>query len=321
MDKKRRKKDLYKKRHQDTKRAIEIDDGLKGFLITCNTGTEKRWIKEAFNVLNEFTEKLYPNLEEQKDQYVQEQEKIKAQLALDKKKELQDANTNTPIKSEHVEATVEPTPTNQVEESTKTEEPECKTISQLINDEISNLKTDQIFYVFPLKLNSLVFIKISDNYKTLIDPNLVTSEIFKHILETQKPLTRFWLRFMPIIFAWKAKSLYKNLHREIPAFFQKLDGVKWSMEFKCRNNNSIKRQDCLDVVYNDINTTGSGNSVDLTNPQYSVIVEVMMDIALVGVAEKFKVSLLKTNFHLGVQEVQYFVVSTIKNRKHTQIHR
>jgi hypothetical protein len=33
-----------------------------GFLITCDPFKEKRCVKEIFNILNDFVEKLYPEL-------------------------------------------------------------------------------------------------------------------------------------------------------------------------------------------------------------------------------------------------------------------
>lgn len=61
---KRGKKDHYKQMKMQQSRTEDIKDGLKGFFVTCKTGTEKRAIKELFNVLNEYTDKLYPNIEE-----------------------------------------------------------------------------------------------------------------------------------------------------------------------------------------------------------------------------------------------------------------
>lgn len=33
-----------------------------GFLVTCDPSKEKRCVKEIFNILNDWVEKLYPNL-------------------------------------------------------------------------------------------------------------------------------------------------------------------------------------------------------------------------------------------------------------------
>jgi len=36
---------------------------MTGFFITCDRNKEKRCIKEVFNVLNDITDELYPELE------------------------------------------------------------------------------------------------------------------------------------------------------------------------------------------------------------------------------------------------------------------
>ena len=40
------------------KRVNDLDIGMKGFLITCNTH-EKEAVRESYNILNEYAEKLY----------------------------------------------------------------------------------------------------------------------------------------------------------------------------------------------------------------------------------------------------------------------
>ena len=63
--KKRDKKKFYQKAQQNTKKSLELKDGIPGFMITCEANAEKRCIKEMFNVLNQTVEVLYPNLVEQ----------------------------------------------------------------------------------------------------------------------------------------------------------------------------------------------------------------------------------------------------------------
>lgn len=62
-DKKRDKKQMYKAKFASSKRNEEIKRGLTGFLVTCEGNKEKRCIKEVFNVLNEFVERVYPDLD------------------------------------------------------------------------------------------------------------------------------------------------------------------------------------------------------------------------------------------------------------------
>jgi hypothetical protein len=40
-----------------------VKNGLAGFLVTCDTNKEQRCVKELFNVLNDWVEKLYPELD------------------------------------------------------------------------------------------------------------------------------------------------------------------------------------------------------------------------------------------------------------------
>jgi len=46
-----------------SKRGDEIKGGLTGFLVTCDMKNEKRCIREVFNVLNDYTEKVYAHLD------------------------------------------------------------------------------------------------------------------------------------------------------------------------------------------------------------------------------------------------------------------
>ena len=63
MDRKRDKKSNYKAKFANSKRNEEIKRGLTGFLITCESSKEKRCVREVFNVLNDFVEKVYPDLD------------------------------------------------------------------------------------------------------------------------------------------------------------------------------------------------------------------------------------------------------------------
>lgn len=61
---KRNKKQYYKQQQQASKRHEEIKrGGISGFLVTCDPSKEQRCIKEVFNVLNEWIERLYPELD------------------------------------------------------------------------------------------------------------------------------------------------------------------------------------------------------------------------------------------------------------------
>ena len=61
--KKGNKKQHYKQLFQAGKRSEELQKGMTGFLVTCDPFKEQRSVKEIFNVLNDWVEKMYPQLD------------------------------------------------------------------------------------------------------------------------------------------------------------------------------------------------------------------------------------------------------------------
>ena len=54
----------YEKSKKKNQNDININDEMKGFLIFTDKHREKNCIRDAYNILNDVTEKLYPNLED-----------------------------------------------------------------------------------------------------------------------------------------------------------------------------------------------------------------------------------------------------------------
>lgn len=56
---KKRPKSYYLKcAHKKVKKGHSLDVNMKGFLVTCN-GNEKQAVREMYNLLNEYGDKLY----------------------------------------------------------------------------------------------------------------------------------------------------------------------------------------------------------------------------------------------------------------------
>lgn len=56
---KKRKKSYYIKcAHKKPKRENDLSEDMKGFLVTCNNN-EKQAVREMYNILNEYADKLY----------------------------------------------------------------------------------------------------------------------------------------------------------------------------------------------------------------------------------------------------------------------
>ena len=60
----------------------------------------------------------------------------------------------------------------------------------------------------------------------------------------------------------------------------------WSMEFKNKNNNNIKKKEVLDFIFKSVD--GNRNPVDLRNPDLCVIIEVYRDLLMFGVVPKYR---------------------------------
>ena len=157
-----------------------------------------------FNVLNEYTEKLYPDIEElreKNDERIkkekEEQEKLRLQakaLAMEKAGETEETKNTKEIKESDLEEKKEEKPEI---ESAQTNQ---KSMNQLIKEEIAGLKKEEKFYVFDLQTRSMIFIKISKPYRDIIDVVKLGTAILKDIHENKMTLTRFCYKFIPITF-------------------------------------------------------------------------------------------------------------------------
>ena len=52
-----------KEKHKKKSNEININEEMKGFLIFTDKHREKNCIRDSYNILNDVTEKLYPNLD------------------------------------------------------------------------------------------------------------------------------------------------------------------------------------------------------------------------------------------------------------------
>ena len=62
--------------------------------------------------------------------------------------------------------------------------------------------------------------------------------------------------------------------------------MTWSMEFKNKNNNNIKKKEIIDFIFNFVD--GRLNPVDLRNADLYVIVEVYRDLLMLAVVPRYK---------------------------------
>lgn len=241
-------------------------------MVTTDPHKEKRCVKEIFNVLNEWVEKLYPDL--------------KVDEILPKKQEPEfDENKRQKVDEEGKEIIKE------------------KTIEDEIRDEVQGLRKQRIFFVFETGTQGVVFIKLLDELKPYIDVKKIGMAIINNVAETKESSTRFTFRFVPIDLLCKAGNLenFKTLAGPIiKKYFQekpiegkeianeesKVEPMTWSLEFKSKNNKSMKKQEFLDYLFSEIDS--KTHPVDLKDSEYNVIIEIFKDLLMFTVVSKYK---------------------------------
>ena len=234
MDKKEKKKTINKTQ----KKLEDLKETMTGFLIFTDKNKEKNSIKDAYNILNEVIEELYPNL---------------------------------------------------FKEEKKNEEE--KTNIDKLDSELNKIKnTKKFFYNFDTHCKGVVFIKVDKEYKNIIYPKECIIHIFNKIKEDKESISKFITKFLPIEIAMQAKiELFKEKGKEIILnFFNNLNSENkksWKIEFRCRNNNSIYKNDYLNFIFGLIDKDKF--YVDYKKPDYTILIEITNNLLCLSILEKY----------------------------------
>jgi hypothetical protein len=267
MGNKKDKKKYYKNQTKSNKRFEELAgnklitiETISGVLITTDKNKEKNSVRDAYNILNDAVEHLYPNLNE-----------------LIKENELNELDA--PKKKQKVSETESKVINN-------------TNVSELLEDEINSLKKKtRLFYNFDTNCKGVVFIKLEKSVKDKIDIKRVCEYIINNVRNTKEQVSKSIARFIPIEVATKAK--FDNFTKLCPQLLDKYfkvetsdtDKISWKLEIKVRNNNSICKDDYLNFAWNYIDKINF--AVDYKNPKYTILVEITNDLLCMSVLEDY----------------------------------
>ena len=243
--KEQNKSKMYKK---SNKKFLEV--GQRGFLITCNF-REKESVREAYNILNQYADELYgPNVE----------------------------------KTETIAENAEAVPTDADSTVVKPDsDSEDEDISTLLDKDIkATAKTNKLkahrFQQVDTGTQNLIFIKT-----TIKDPIELTTHMLRDIANTK--ITRFILRFIPIESVCKANIL--DITNAAGALFDKhylnAAPTTFSIIYNKRYNNRINRDEIIRKLADMIISKNINHKVNLSQPETSVIVEVIKGLCCVSV--------------------------------------
>ncbi|KAM7394582.1 hypothetical protein PAMP_021373 [Pampus punctatissimus] len=241
-DSRKRSKKRYGTGHHNKrwKGSRELEVGMQGILITCNMN-ERKCTAEAFNLLNEYADKLYGP------------EKHNVGSSSDEE-EADEEDVDVALKKE---------------------------VAQL---QASGVKQERRFQALDSGANNVIFIKTQ---------NLESDKLVHHILSdlhtTKKKKSRVILRMLPVTGTCKAfqEDMVKYLTTFLEPWFKTPNCGTYQIAFKARNSSHNKRDEIIKSIAGLVGKLNPKNKVDLTNPELTIIVEVIKAVCCISVVKDY----------------------------------
>lgn len=169
-------------------------------------------------------------------------------------------------------------------------------IACLLEDEIAELRDRKQVRFASVETGcaGIIFIRMlkEDGVNGVIErgPNQVVQAIVQDCLLTRKPLTRYCLRFLPIEVTCYAsadevrKMAGHFLSQHFPVV-EKDKALKFAVVYEARANTSLDRMEIINAV---AKLVAQPHSVDLKNPDKTILVQVVKTICAIGVVSNYR---------------------------------
>lgn len=227
--------------------ARELEVGMQGILITCNMN-QRKCTAEAYSLLNEYADKLYGP-----EKFTEEEEE-EEKNSDEEEKEEDDDDAEAALKKE----------VKQIRSSTA--------------------KKQRRFLAMESGANNVVFVRTLN-----IDPNKLVHHILQDLHTTKKKKSRVILRMLPVSGTCKAfiEEMEKYLGPFLESWFKAPNQGTFQIVFKARNSSHAKRDEVIKVLAGLVGNMNPKNKVDLTNPEYTIIVEIIKNVCCVSVVRDY----------------------------------
>lgn len=216
---------------------------MQGILITCNMN-ERKCTAEAFNLLNEYADKLYGP------------EKLQV---------------------------------NKASSSSDEEENEEEDVDVALKKEVAQLqsaagKRERRFQALESGANNVIFIQTQN-----LEPDKLVHHILSDLHTTKKKKSRVILRMLPVTGTCKAfqEEMLKYLTTFLEPWFKTPKSATYQIAFKARNSSHNKREEIIKSIAGLVGKLNPKNKVDLTNPELTIIVEVIKAVCCISVARDY----------------------------------
>ncbi|KAB5523794.1 hypothetical protein PHYPO_G00156510 [Pangasianodon hypophthalmus] len=133
--------------------------------------------------------------------------------------------------------------------------------------------------------NNVLFIRTHN-----IDPGELVHSVLQDLYSTRRLKSRVILRMLPVCGSCRAfpEDMLKFLHSFLQPWFLSPNHASYQICFKSRNNSHSKRDDIIKSIAGLVNRLNPKNKVDLTNPELSIIIEVIKSVCCVSVIRDYK---------------------------------
>ncbi|NXX76204.1 THUM1 protein, partial [Urocolius indicus] len=132
--------------------------------------------------------------------------------------------------------------------------------------------------------NNVVFIRTRG-----IEPENLVHHILKDMHATKKKKTRVILRMLPISGTCKAfmEDMKKYAETFFEPWFKAPNKGTFQIVYKARNNSHMSREEVIKELAGIVSSLNTENKVDLNNPQYTIVVEIIKSVCCLSVVRDY----------------------------------
>ncbi|GMI97407.1 hypothetical protein like AT5G12410 [Hibiscus trionum] len=165
-----------------------------------------------------------------------------------------------------------------------------KSIDQLIEAELNELgdKSKRLFFNLDSGCNGVVFVQMRKR-DGVPGPKGIAQYMMTSAASTRKHMSRFILRVLPIEVACYSseEEIMRAMKPLIEQYFpvETQNPRKFAVLYEARANSGIDRMKIINSVAKSV---PAPHKVDLSNPDTTIVVEIVKTICLIGVVEKYK---------------------------------
>uniref|UniRef100_A0A3P9KLQ8 THUMP domain-containing protein 1 n=1 Tax=Oryzias latipes TaxID=8090 RepID=A0A3P9KLQ8_ORYLA len=156
-----------------------------------------------------------------------------------------------------------------------------KEVAQL---QASNTKQERRFQALESGANNVIFIKTQN-----MEPDKLIHQILTDLHTSKKKKSRVILRMLPVTGTCKAfqEDMVKYLTTYLEPWFKTPNCATYKIAFKARNSSHNKRDEIIKSIAGIVGKLNPKNKVDLTNPELTIIVEVIKAVCCISVVKDY----------------------------------